>query len=196
MVPQKLLGVLGGNAGSDVVRPAVWPEGPAMATRPLLFRAASSESPRRHPPTAEGSLGSSFGQRHDLCRAHLSRVEGLPDLLAWFTLVAPGVVLNKNGSLLAGWTYSGPDLDSSTDEELGSQAEILNRALLALGDGWGLHAEALRLHAPAYPKEGAFPDPVTRLLDEERRSLYEARPLFETRLFLTVTYAPPPRGSS
>ena len=33
-------------------------------------------------------------------------------------------------------------------------------------------------------------------LDEERRSLYEARPLFETRLFLTVTYAPPPRGSS
>jgi type IV secretion/conjugal transfer VirB4 family ATPase len=127
---------------------------------------------------------------------HSSRAEGLPDLLAWFTLVAPGVVLNKDGSLLAGWAYSGPDLDSSTAEELGSQAEILNRALLALGDGWGLHADALRLHAPAYPREGAFPDPVTRLLDEERRSLYEARPLFETRLYLTVTYAPPPRGSS
>lgn len=128
--------------------------------------------------------------------AEHTRAEGLPDLLAWFTLVAPGVVLNKDGSLLAGWAYSGPDLDSSTAEELTSQAEILNRALLALGDGWGLHAEALRLHAPAYPKEGAFPDPVTRLLDDERRSLYEARPLFETRLFLTVTYAPPPRGSS
>ncbi|HEX4965042.1 MAG TPA: conjugal transfer protein TrbE, partial [Thermoanaerobaculia bacterium] len=127
---------------------------------------------------------------------HSSRPQGLPDLLAWFTLVAPGVILNKDGSLLAGWSYSGPDLDSATAEELVSQAELLNRALLTLGDGWGLHADALRLHAPAYPQEGAFPDPVTRLLDQERRSLYEARPLFETRLFLTVTYSPPSAGRS
>jgi type IV secretion system protein TrbE len=83
---------------------------------------------------------------------HSSRAEGLPDLLNWYTLVAPGVLLNKDGSLLAGWSYSGPDLDSSTAEELTAQAEHLNTALLALGDGWALHADALRLEAPTTPR--------------------------------------------
>ena len=40
---------------------------------------------------------------------------GLPDLLNWAFPAADGVVLNKDGSLLAGWFFGGPDLDASPE---------------------------------------------------------------------------------
>ena len=42
----------------------------------------------------------------------------LPDYLPWACLVAPGVILNKDGSFLRAARYRGPDLDSATDAEL------------------------------------------------------------------------------
>ena len=54
-----------------------------------------------------------------LFREHRKRPQGLADLLSWGALVAPGVVVNKDGSFLAGWRYRGPDVDSATPEELG-----------------------------------------------------------------------------
>ena len=47
-----------------------------------------------------------------------SRARGLPDLLPWAALVAPDVVQNKDGSLLAGWRVRGQDTASSTYDEM------------------------------------------------------------------------------
>jgi type IV secretion/conjugal transfer VirB4 family ATPase len=121
--------------------------------------------------------------------------QALADLLMWAALVAPGIVLNKDGSLLAGWSFEGPDLDSATPEELAVQAEHVNRALLPLGGSWCLHCDALRLASSEYPVGGEFPDPITRAIDDERRSHYR-RALFETRQHLFLTYFPPAETSS
>lgn len=43
--------------------------------------------------------------------------DSLSDVLPWAALVAPEVVLNKDGSFLAVIRYRGPDLDSSTEED-------------------------------------------------------------------------------
>ena len=51
-------------------------------------------------------------------REHRSRPQGLPDLLGWLHLIAPGTLLQKNGSFLTAWRYRGPDLASATPEEL------------------------------------------------------------------------------
>jgi hypothetical protein len=43
---------------------------------------------------------------------------GLADYLSWACLVAPGIVLNKDGSFQRTLRYRGPDLDSATEAEL------------------------------------------------------------------------------
>ena len=50
-----------------------------------------------------------------------SRARGLPDLLPWAALVAPDVVQNKDGSLLAGWRVRGQDTASSTYNKMATQ---------------------------------------------------------------------------
>lgn len=124
-------------------------------------------------------------------REHRRRYAGVADLLTWGAVVADGVVVNKDGSLLAGFEYRGPDLGSATPEELAGLAEHVNRAL-SLGDNWMIHADALRLPSEGYPLMGAFPDPVTRLIEEERREQYTIeRRNFDTRYLLVLTYLPP-----
>ena len=49
---------------------------------------------------------------------HRRRPAALADHLPWAALVAPGVVLNKDGSFMAGFRFRGPDLESSTEDEL------------------------------------------------------------------------------
>jgi len=115
----------------------------------------------------------------------------LADWLPWAGLVAPGVVLNKDGSFQRTARFRGPDLDSATQGELVATSARLNNALRRLGSGWALFVEAERREAAGYP-ESAFPEPLSWLVDEERRARFEeAGSHFESRYHLTFTYLPP-----
>ena len=74
----------------------------------------------------------------------------LADWLPWAGLVAPGVVLNKDGSFQRSLRFRGPDLDSATQGELVATSARLNNALRRLGSGWGLFIEAERLAAAGH----------------------------------------------
>lgn len=127
-----------------------------------------------------------------LLREHRRHAKGLADLVPWAVLAAPGVVLNKDGSFLAAWSYRGPDVEASTSGELRALSTQLNQALVTFGSDWMLHVDAIRFRSASYPPLGAFPDPVTRAIDEERRAQYEeASQNFETRYVLSLTYMPP-----
>lgn len=116
----------------------------------------------------------------------------LADLLPWAALIAPGVILNKDGSLQRTMGFRGPDLDSATDAELVGQASRLNNALRRFGSGWCLHLEARRAPSPAYPKT-SWTNVLAGLIDEERRALFEAADTrFESAYFLTLTWLAPP----
>lgn len=124
-------------------------------------------------------------------REYRRRPARLCDYLPWAALVAPGVVLNKDGAFQRTAEFRGPDLDSATDAEVAAVAARLNNALRRLGSGWALFVEARRDPAPAYP-DSAFPDPVSALVDEERKAQFrEAGAHFESRYFLTLCYLPP-----
>src|ERR1700676_5465678 len=96
---------------------------------------------------------------------HRRRPRGLADLLLPFALIEDGVLLQQDGSLLAGWTYRGPDMMSSPAAEMDALSARLN-SVLRLGSGWMLQCDAIRSEAPGYPNTGAFPDPVTRVVDD------------------------------
>ena len=53
----------------------------------------------------------------------------LADYLPWAGLVAPGVVLNKDGSFQRTARFRGPDLDSATPSELIATTARINNAL-------------------------------------------------------------------
>ena len=72
------------------------------------------------------------------------RDKHLADYLPWACLVAPGIVLNKDGSFQRTLRYRGPDLDSATEAELVAVSARLNNALKRFGDGWALFFEAER----------------------------------------------------
>ncbi len=96
----------------------------------------------------------------------------LADWLPWAGLIAPGVVLNKDGSFQRTARFRGPDLDSATQGELIATTARLNNALRRLGSGWALFVEAERQPAADYPHSD-FPEPLSWLVDEERRAAFE-----------------------
>jgi len=127
------------------------------------------------------------------------KAAGVPDLLNWSHLVAPGIVLGKDGSLLAGWFYRGPDIASSTDSERNWLSGRVNAALSRLGNGWATWVEAVRLPSSDYPprERSHFPDPVSRLVDEERRRQFMREGVhYESEYALIVQYTPPLRRKS
>lgn len=116
----------------------------------------------------------------------------LADHLPWAALVAPGVVLNKDGSFQRTFRFRGPDLESATEAELVSVCARANNALRRLGSGWALFFDAERIEALGYP-DSDYPDPASWLVDEERRAHFDGRKgqHFESRYHLTLCYLPP-----
>ncbi len=121
------------------------------------------------------------------------------DLVPYAALVDNGVILLKDGSLMAGWYFAGPDSESSTDVERNEVSRQINAILSRLGSGWMIQVEAVRVATEDYPTEQAshFPDPVTRAIDAERRAHFQKeRGHYECRHALILTWRPPePRRS-
>lgn len=116
---------------------------------------------------------------------------GLADILLPYALIERDILLQQDGSLLAGWTYRGPDMMSSAAAEMDAMSARLNH-VLRLGSGWMVQCDAIRSRAPGYPERGAFPDAVTRVIDDERRQQFmEEGAHYESEYFLTLTYMPP-----
>ncbi len=118
---------------------------------------------------------------------HKIRAHGLADLLLYDSLVDDGILLLQDGALMSAWSFRGPDMGSSTHAEMAALSARLN-AILRLGSGWMVQCDAIRFQAPEYPEGGAFPDAVTRIIDEERRMQFLAEGAhFESEYFLALT---------
>src|SRR5215469_3641603 len=120
---------------------------------------------------------------------HRELPRGLADLLLPYALIEDGILLQQDGSLLTGWSFRGPDTMSASAAEMAVLSARMNQ-VLRLGSGWMLQCDAIRSQAPAYP-DSSFPDPVTTLIDQERRQQFLAEGAhFESEYFLTLTYLP------
>ena len=115
----------------------------------------------------------------------------LSDLMIWATFVAPGVVLNKDGSLQTSYRFRGPDLASATEAGLAATMARVNNALRRLPTGWALHVEARRRVSDHYPDLIQEP-PAAWLIDRERRAQYaETGTKLISEFFLTFSYLLP-----
>lgn len=118
---------------------------------------------------------------------------GFSDILSYASMVENGILLNKNGSLSASFFYRGVDEVCSTASEKNTASARINSALAKLGSGWMLHQDSIRIQASDYlPGKTYFEDPVSQMIDDERRKLFESgSSQFESVYTLTLTYLPP-----
>ena len=115
----------------------------------------------------------------------------LADYLPWAALVAPGVVLNKDGSFQRSVRYRGPDLESATEAELVAVSARINNILRRFGSGWSLFFDATRVSSEPYPARN-FADAASWLVDQEREfDLNQDDTHYESRYHLTLLFLPP-----
>ncbi|SEF84867.1 VirB4 family type IV secretion/conjugal transfer ATPase [Nitrosomonas ureae] len=125
---------------------------------------------------------------------HRSKVMGFADLLVYAAVVEDGVIVGKNGSLMAAWVFCGDDTASSTEIERERVSFRINQALSRLGNGWMIHVDAIRKSAQGYSDKALsnYPDPVTAAIDAERRNLFERiGTMYESCFIVSLTYLPP-----
>src|SRR5690606_30516598 len=99
----------------------------------------------------QGNLFVGVGREMLDLRPYASTGAKLADFLPWAALIAPGVVLNKDGAFQRTLAFRGPDLDSAVAAELMGASGRLNNAFRRFGSGWCFHVEARRSSAPGYP---------------------------------------------
>lgn len=132
-------------------------------------------------------------------REHRDKAHGIADLMNYALMPDEGIVLMKDGAFCAGWTYYGPDLNSSSIAEIEFLSASINNTLCQLGDGWMIHTDLIRKPSCDYPatERCAFPDPTSFMIDEERRAQYLAESAhFESTYTFVITYLPPTDAQS
>jgi type IV secretion system protein VirB4 len=125
-------------------------------------------------------------------REYRNSADRLADHLPWGLLVAPGVILNKDGSFQQSFGFRGPDLESASSSELVSICARANNVLRRFGSGWALFFEAERREALGY-SVSAFPDVASSLVEAERANSFNAAQNghFESHYYLTLVWMPP-----
>lgn len=132
-------------------------------------------------------------------RSFRSAGPSFSELVPYAGIVDNGIILLKDGSLMAGWYFAGPDSESATDFERNELSRQINATLSRLGSGWMIQVEAVRFPTIDYPSadRSHFPDAVTRMIDDERRNHFaREQGHFESRHALIMTYRPPERRRS
>jgi len=114
----------------------------------------------------------------------------LPDLLPWAGLIAPGVILHKDGLLQKTIGFRGPDLLSSSPHELVQLNAQINNALMRLGSGWSLFVEAQRFRSSDYP-QASWRHPAAWVADLERSRHFGEGQHFESNYYLTFVWQLP-----
>jgi type IV secretion system protein VirB4 len=126
-------------------------------------------------------------------REFRTKRHGLPDLLRYDACVRPGVIIGKGGELITTFRYRGPDMQCACAEEINFLRVRVNEMVQKLAHGWMLHGTTLRTESVEYEDGGAFPDAVTRAIEDERVAQYRKEGAhFENDYYLTFTYLPDP----
>ncbi len=116
------------------------------------------------------------------------------ELLNYAMMLDESILLNKDGSLTVGYTYSTSDLSSASLEHRNIIADRMNQVLNRFGTNWSLHVDSYRTKISEYPRieESFFSSEITKKIDDNRRNFFENQgDLYETNFTCFLTYIPP-----
>lgn len=121
-----------------------------------------------------------------------SNALAFPDLLNYCSFIDDGIMLNKDGSLSAGFYYRASDLSSMTYEERNALIAKINQVFLKLGNGWAVHIDCTRVEAEKYlDGECYYTNKIAKLIEDERKRYFKDVEHFENFFTMIFTYLPP-----
>lgn len=115
------------------------------------------------------------------------------DLVIYDRIISDGVVLNKNGSLTACFTYIPADLSGTLNSTKDSIAQALQLAIKDLKD-WIINVDTKSAPTQSYPdaRYSSFPDAMSLAIDEERRLFFESKgTMYDGYYVISFTWLPP-----
>lgn len=117
------------------------------------------------------------------------------ELLPWLVPISDGLIICKDGGMLACYEITGLDLDGSDADQQRELAAAADRFMACFRDRpvnlwWTVH----RRQAADYP-EGQFASPVAARMDADNRATFEAGGNYRNRHFVSVLWLPPTGAS-
>lgn len=135
-------------------------------------------------------LGVDFlGSKFKLSQRH--RMDRLCYYLPYNFLIGnpeEGIVYLKPGALMRTYTFTCPDLGSSSPESVSQCSSYFNEAIKRLGSGWCVHFESRRQLTKNYPG-CAWNNTLGYLIDSRRKDLFQNKNAhYRNFFFITLTY--------
>ncbi len=111
------------------------------------------------------------------------------ELLPWFGMIAPGLVLCQDGSVLAAFAYEGDDVEGREDVEIDHRIDLLQTAFKTLNDRCTLWTVQERRFTGGYQKN-EFSNPVASLIDAQWEAACKQRrnAKLTQRMFLSYNF--------
>ena len=111
------------------------------------------------------------------------------DLVPWFEQISDGLILNHNGSLLAGFTYEGLDIESSSDEEHKIASEYFEKALSIFDNKYMLWSY-LTKRKINHDNDVGGENKVSKYLQSEWNKEISKKIFFEITLTIYIAFQP------
>ncbi len=126
-----------------------------------------------------------------------SKAKAFPDILNYASFIDEGILLNKDGSLTAGFYYRAGDISSMTISERNTLSARINAILNTLGNGWAVHIDCSRIKTENYiDGETFYKSNIAQILENERKHYFENVEHFENLFTMIFTYLPPHKNIS
>ncbi|KQH14461.1 conjugal transfer protein TrbE [Campylobacter coli] len=126
-----------------------------------------------------------------------NKAKAFPDILNYASFIDEGILLNKDGSLTAGFYYRAGDISSMTINERNTLSARINSVLKTLGNGWAVHIDCSRIKTENYIDGDTFyKSNIAQILENERKHYFDNVEHFENLFTMIFTYLPPHKNIS
>lgn len=125
----------------------------------------------------------------DLFTKPRQAAKSFSELLPWFGMITPGLVLCQDGSILAGFAYQGEDVEGKEDYAIDQKIDLLQTGLRTLNDRCTIWSIQERRFTTGY-LNNEFSNPVARLIDQQWEKACASRrnATLEQRLFISYNF--------
>ncbi|EJB5803327.1 conjugal transfer protein TrbE [Campylobacter coli] len=121
-----------------------------------------------------------------------SKAKAFPDILNYASFIDEGILLNKDGSLTAGFYYRAGDISAMTINKRNTLSARINSVLKTLGNGWAVHIDCSRIKTENYIDGDTFyKSNIAQILENERKHYFDNVEHFENLFTMIFTYLPP-----
>ena len=132
-------------------------------------------------------------------KKYRSSQDGLADLLNSAEIVDDGIILCKNGALMAAFIYEGDDINSLPNSIRNLTSNRLNQLFGRMDTGYMFHIDCVRVAVPKYfdRSQCHFRDRISAAIDEERRKYFlNIGNSYDSMFVITVSWLPPRLSTS